>query len=293
MTRILRLPTDSFLPTKKPPYVDVSDLLPIFDKLAYNANLVLVGPKGIGKSMAVNYFAADRHQHIVTFDCSEDIRRGHLIGGFTLQGNESPFVLGPLPIAYEIANETGFCVLDLEEINALSPQMQKLLNSSTDFRRRIEVPECERVFELRPGAKLWVTGSMNTAVYGGVYQLNEDLKSRLRMIPLDYPPREREIVDTALRHSQVTVGDDMIKKVMTIATETRQKAVEYALSPRDVVQILEDIAWIGPERALWVASGKFDDQDRKFFQDRVWTTFGFLLPGATPPAQSKQQPAKS
>lgn len=287
MTRIVRLPTDSFLPKKKPPYVDVFKLLPIFDQLAFNASLITVGPKGIGKSMAVSYYAADKRRHIITFDCSEDVRRSHLIGNFTLQGNESPFVLGPIPLAYEIANETGYCILNLEEINALSPQMQKLLNSSTDFRQRIEVPECERVFELKPGAKLWVTGSMNTAVYGGVYQLNEDLKSRVRMIPLDYPSDEREIVDSELRDKRITVDESIIKKVLTLAVETRQKQIEYALSPRDVVQILEDISWVGPERAFWIASGKFDDQDRKFFQDRVWTTFGFLLPGATPPVQGK------
>ena len=98
------------------------------------ANMVLVGPKGIGKSLSVASYAAKVDSPVITFDCSEDVRRSHLLGMFVLRGNETPFVLGPLTTAFEIANETGRCILILEEINALSPQMQKVLNAPLDFR---------------------------------------------------------------------------------------------------------------------------------------------------------------
>jgi len=288
MNLVERLPNDAFRVTRKLPYVDVFNLLPIYEKVAFRSNLVLVGPKGIGKSMSVAHYAVEQRKHLVTFDCSEDVRRTHLIGTPMLRGHESPFVLGPLPTASEVANETGFCILCLEEVNALSPQMQKILNSTTDFRKRIEVPEAQRVFELKQGAKLWVVGTMNTAVYGGVYALNEDLKSRFRMVPLDYPSNESDIVASEMRDRQIQVDPTIVRKVLTLAAETRQKSVEYALSPRDVVQIVEDISLVGVKDALWIASGKFDDQDRKFFQDRVWDNFdNLLLPGATAPAQTR------
>ena len=111
---------------------------------------------------------------------------------YTIRGAETPFILGALTTAYEIANEVGKCIIDFEEFNTLTPQMQKLLNSSTDFRKRIEVPECGHVFELKKGAKLWVVGTQNNATYAGTYALNEDLKSRLRLIEVNYPDSKDE-----------------------------------------------------------------------------------------------------
>lgn len=289
MDLIERLPNDAYV-AKKQPYVDVFGLLPIFKGVAFHSNTILSGPKGIGKSMAFAAYAYETKTNIVTYDCSEDVRRAHVIGTPTMRGHETPFIMGPIPTAYEIANETGACILCFEEINALSPQMQKLLNSSTDFRRRVEVPEAKKVFELKNGAKLWVVGTMNTAVYGGVYALNEDLKSRFDIYPLDYPKDEHAIIQSEMADRGFTVAPDIIQKVLTISTETRQKAIEYALSPRDVVQILSNIARVGVKDALWIASGKFDDTDRKFFQDRVWDNFdNLLLPGATAPAKSSKQ----
>lgn len=285
---IERLPTDCFLPPRPAGFVDVFDLLPRLEKVAFNASICLEGPKGIAKSMLFAEFAAVNKRHMVTVDCTEDHRRSHLIGSPFLRGNETSFILGPIPTAFEIANETGFCILNFEELNALPQTMQKILNPVTDFRRRIEVPECKRVFELKKDAKLWVVGSMNTSGYGGVYQLNEDLKSRLRIIPLTYPESELEIIKQNFEGRRAPESA-LVTKLLTLASETRQKSMEYALSPRDVVQILEDSMLVGIQDALWFASGKFEDADRKFFTDAVWRTFdNYVIPGARPPVQSAQ-----
>jgi MoxR-like ATPase len=173
----------------------------------------------------------------------------------------------------------------LEEINSLTPQMQKVLNAAADFRNKIEVPEAEKVFKLKPGAKLWIVGTMNTSVYGGVYQLNEDLKSRFRMLPLEYPRAEdlKEIVTASAKNLP---ADNIVDGVLTLATETQQDtALEYQLSPRDVVQILEDIANVGLEDGLWMSTGKFEDTDRDTFIHRVQSTTGVQLMGKRATAQ--------
>jgi MoxR-like ATPase len=271
-----RLPSDAFKPKTDLMYEDVADLHPLFDEIAFGANLILVGPKGIAKTLSIAAWAGKHGYPIVTFDCSEDIRRAHLIGMFTLRGDESPFVLGPLTTSIEVANEVGHCILCLEEINALTPSVQKMLNSIGDFRRRIEVPECQRVFELKPGVKLWLCGTMNTSVYGGVYELNEDLKSRFRMLPVDYPTKgdETRILAKVVGNG---VKKDTVTQVLTLAHETRQKSLAYSLSPRDTVQILEDVQRCGVEGALRLASGKFEGQDRDYFKERVKSTFGAVL----------------
>jgi MoxR-like ATPase len=270
-----RLSADDYAPTKDLVYVDTLMLHPLFDKLAFRSNLILVGPKGIAKTLSVAAWAAKQDCPIITFDCSEDVRRGHLIGTCTLRGGESPFVLGPIPSAIEIANERGRCVLCFEEINALTPQMQKVLNPIGDFRQKVEVPECQRVFRLKPGVGLWVVGTMNTSVYGGVYELNEDLKSRFRILPLKYPSKGEEtgIIQQVL--GKLDAKDkELVKNLLTLAHETRQKSLAYALSPRDLLQIILDARACGLETALWLASGKFEGQDREYYKTRVESIFG-------------------
>lgn len=259
-------------------YVD-NGLHELYEKLAFNANLILVGPKGIGKSLSIAAYAAKKDIPVLTFDCSEDVRRSHLLGMFVLRGDQTPFVLGPLTSAFEVANETGEAVLILEEINALTPQMQKCLNSVLDFRKKVEVPEAKKVFKLRDGAKLWITGTMNTAAYGGVYEMNEDLKSRVRLVPLDYPTpaEESKIIAELVRAAGIKVDKKVITGILTLAHETRQKAMDYALATRDVVQIIEDTSLVGLEKALWLASGKFEGDDRATLRERIESIFGVRL----------------
>jgi nitric oxide reductase NorQ protein len=274
MTKIERLAVEDYAPRKNLQYVDILSLHQLYEKIAFRGNHILVGPKGIAKTMSVAAYAAKIDCPIITFDCSEDVRRSHLLGMPVLRGDETPFVLGPVTSAFEVANEAGRCILCFEEINALTPQCQKLLNPATDFRRRVEVPEALRVFELKPKAKLWVVGTMNFSVYSGVYMLNEDLKSRFRMVPCDYPgpAQERSVLEELLQ--DLNLQDRYIELAVTLAGETRTGAMEYALSTRDIVQILEDIVLLGVPEALRIASGKFEGSDLAAFKQRVKSTFG-------------------
>jgi len=277
LSAVERIPTEEYAPRQGLKFVDVFGLHGLYEGLMFRSNLVLVGPKGIGKTLSFQTFAALKKCPIITFDCSEDVRRSHLIGHHLLRGGDTPFVLGPLTTAFEIANEVGQCILVLEEINGLSPQMQKVLNGLADFRRRIEVPECQKVFKLKEGARLWFVGTMNTAVYGGVYALNEDLKSRFRLLALEYPdPAQEKAILTEVVDSELLkkLEPKMLDRVLQLAIETRQKAMEYALSPRDVQQLVEDIGLVGLPRALRVLIGKFDGDDRNTVKARIASIFG-------------------
>lgn len=283
---IERMSAAEYAPRQGLKFVDVFGLHGLYAGLAFQSNLVLVGPKGVGKTLSFQSYAAKIESPIITFDCSEDVRRSHLLGSHILRGNESPFVLGPLTTAFEIANEVGQCILVLEEINALAPQMQKVLNGLADWRRRIEVPECQRVFKLNDGAKLWFVGTMNTAVYGGVYNLNEDLKSRFRLLALDYPTpaQEKAIISGVLSPKMLAgvtehaaKGTPLLDRVLQLAIETRQKSLEYALSPRDVQQLIEDINLVGLPKALRVLLGKWDTEDRNTIKQRLVSIFGIAV----------------
>ncbi len=275
-SNIERLKADQCKPKANQKYVDVHGLDPMYEKMFAQPvppSLILQGPKGIAKSLSFQAFAAKKGIPLIVSEGSEDVRRSTLIGMFVLRGNYSPFVLGDLTNAIEVANEAGAAILVLEEINALSPQVQKMLNPLCDFRRQIAVPEVSRVFSLKDGVKLWVVGTMNMSVYGGVYALNEDLKSRFRIKRLEYPDlsAEKNIVESVLPKAD----GKLVKSVLTLATETRQhNALGYALSTRDVVQLVEDAGYLGVSGALALVAGKYEDSDRAAFIQRAQSVFG-------------------
>jgi nitric oxide reductase NorQ protein len=275
MTQLERLAASDYVARKDLVYVDVAGLHDLYGKVAFKGNHILVGPKGIGKSLSVQAYAGKLNVPVVTFDCSEDVRRSNLLGTFILRGEETPYVLGPVTTAFEIANEKGSCVLVLEEINALTPQMQKILNAATDFRRRVEVPEAKKVFQLKKNKKLWIVCTMNFSVYGGVYALNEDLKSRFRMVPLTYPKRKEEakILTTVMGDAGSELPAGVIEKLVLLAHETRQGAIEYALSTRDLQQIAEDTLLVGLQKALWISCGKFEGDDVDAYKRRIESIF--------------------
>lgn len=252
-------------------YIDTHDLDKLYDKIAFTGSHILVGPKGVGKSLSVHAFAERVQCPLISVDCSEDLRRSALVGNFILKGNSTPFVLGAAPLAFEAANDTGQAILLLEEINSCTPQFQKSLNPLCDFRCKVEVPEISTVYKLRKGAKLWVVGTMNSSAYGGVYALNEDLKSRFRMLPLGYPNSEMEakIVSAAAPNFSAK----LLKSLLTLAKETRQGQMGYALSPRDLCQIAVDIELVGVDKALWMAMGKFEETDAAAFKKRCEAVF--------------------
>lgn len=271
-----RMTSEDFRPNKSLVYEDVFDLHTLFDGMQMEGNLILMGPKGIGKSLSVAAFAADKEIPLITVSCSEDLRRSGLVGSYALRGDQTPFVLGPIPTAIEVANETGRAILVLEEINALSPQCQKILNNVTDFHRAITVPEAKKVYQLDEGAKLWVVGSMNSAVYGGVYELNEDLKSRFNLAPLDYPSAtlEAKILKRIFpNYPHAKVMEESVR----LAAETRQGQFGYALSTRDVVQFLVNYKNMPPKRAFWLLTGKFEAEDRPTVTKRIVSLFGVQI----------------
>jgi hypothetical protein len=117
---------------------------------------------------------------------------------------------------------------------------------------------------------------MNLAVYGGVYSLNEDLKSRFRLLELGYPePKaEREVVTAALPQGLKPEFKETLNSILILAHETRQKALDYALSTRDVVQLVEDAESLGLECALRVILGKFEGDDKVTVSERIASIFG-------------------
>lgn len=270
---VTRTPADELLVTNPPPYIDIFRLHEFYNKMAFHSNLLLKGPKGDGKSLSIFSFAAARGIPLVVQECSEGTKESHLMGSQTLLGDRTVFVLGSIPSAIDIANECGECILLFEELNALTPQVQKMLNAIGDFRKACSMPAIRRTYQLQPGKKLWLVGTMNPSVYGGTYDLNEDLKSRFDELEVTYPEAGLEKT-VLLANCGNVVADDIVNKVIRLGAETRASTFSYKLSTRDLVRLIDTIAKTGAPIALQLITCKFEGEDRANIIKRIGSIFG-------------------
>lgn len=173
--QITRPNVQELLPRPDADYVDVHGVLDVAlnlvcprDPAQPSSNILLNSAHGMGKTLAAATLALKIGERlgkpvpIVVYDCSEDTRNHHLLGSsHILPDGTTSFVLGPFPLAIELANEVGFCILNAEEISALTPGAQKQFNAMTDWRRSVFVPQLGRHFHLQKEARLAVVGTMN------------------------------------------------------------------------------------------------------------------------------------
>jgi len=291
--RLLPVSYKDYLPRYVPNYIPQNKELAILDAhMDTGVPLLFVGPKGTGKTLSVAYYAYMNNIPIIQFDCSENTKRQDLIGRFLLIGDEVVYELGILPKAIEIANQYGKAILVLEEINALTPNMQKVLNQILDWRKHVYIPEIGRTFYCNNDgkSKLLIVGTMNPSYYGGVYELNEDLRSRFAEYHFRYPDNKRE--STILRDI-TDLPDSVIDMLMTLTTELR-KGVErgelsYAPSTRDLVLFADvytrylDV--MKENEALVMALkviiyNRYDDEKEKdAVRSRIYSVFGHDVSG--------------
>jgi len=252
-------------------YKDVG-IIKVLDSLSWGGPLVLRGPKGSGKTLALDQWCALNGVPRVALDCSEDTGSVDFIGSYSLRGNETVFTLGALTTAIEVANDVGMCVIVLEEINALTAQSQKMLNPMGDYRRSIHAPKIGKVFNLAGDAKLWVVATMNpkSGNYAGIYSLNQDMKSRWTVADVPYMSARHEL---ALIHDTISLSGAKLPKLiaerlLTLAAESRPGSDsdtplgKYALSTRDLVICIDNIKRVGVDTGLLLLLNKFDHDFR-------------------------------
>jgi len=270
---VTRTPSEDLLITDVPPYLDIFRLHDLYEKISFGSNLLIKGPKGDGKSLSVFDYAAKKGIPMVVQECSEGTKESHLMGSQTLLGDRTVFVLGSIPTSIDVANECGECILLFEELNALTPQVQKMLNAAGDFRKSCSMPAIKRTYRLEPGKKLWLVGTMNPSVYGGTYDLNEDLKSRFDELELTYPDSglEKKVL---LANCGQAVPDDILNKVLQLGKETRTGQFAYKLSTRDLVRLVDNIQKTSLQIALQLIACKFEGEDRENIIKRIGSGFG-------------------
>jgi hypothetical protein len=85
--KVTRLSTADAYITEPPPYVDIFKLHEFYERVAFEQNLLLKGPKGDGKTLSILSYAAIRRLPVVVQECSEDTKKYDLQGSQSLIGD--------------------------------------------------------------------------------------------------------------------------------------------------------------------------------------------------------------
>lgn len=273
----VRLSAEDLTPEHDDTYVNTG-MVDTLEELAWGDPLILKGPKGTGKTLAIEEFCAEIGAPRVRQNCNSETDQRDLLGTFGMQGDSVYFTLGTLTTAIEVANEAGACVLILEEINTLRPEMHSALFSVADFRRAVEAPFLGKTFRVNKDVNFWVVGTMNPG-YGGTYSLNEALQSRFNFAEVNYMGEKEEtaLLESHFSSPPAVTERRLVGRLLTLAQESRTGEWDYALSTRDLVYLIRLYERIGIERTLRILESKFEPEHRDNIRARVQSTFNVNL----------------
>ncbi|MGI0088235.1 MAG: AAA family ATPase [Nitrosotalea sp.] len=170
-------------------YIDWNNSFEVLDK-AYASGLfvIIIGPKGTGKTTLVREFAARKGMKLESINFSLRTRESHLVGSKTLEGGTVDFEEGILVKSMKEGN-----MLYLDEVNSAEADVLLRLDEALDDRRQLVLKEASG--ELIEAAKGWfVVATINPLSHVGTKELPPQLLSRFPVrIRLDYPPEEVEL----------------------------------------------------------------------------------------------------
>src|ERR671934_178884 len=170
-------------------YLDWNNALDILKK-AYETGLfvLIIGPKGTGKTTLVRKFASQMKKELYSLNFSLRTRESHLIGTKTLDSGEISFVEGVLVKAMRDGS-----MLYLDELNAAEADVLLRLDEALDDRRQLVLKEAEGQI-VNATADWFVIATINPLSHVGTKELPPQLLSRFPVrVRLEYPPEDIEL----------------------------------------------------------------------------------------------------
>jgi nitric oxide reductase NorQ protein len=214
-------------------YIDWNNSIQILNK-AHDAGLfvLIIGPKGTGKTSLVRDFAKNRNLNLESINFSLRTRESHLIGTKTLTEGTVRFDEGLLIKSMKEGN-----MLYLDEINSAEADVLLRLDEALDDRRQIVLKESTGKV-VKAKENWFVVATINPLTHSGTKELPPQILSRFPVrIRLEYPPEAIEL-DIVKKHVSGNHESDIIQAIKLANTLRQAAAVEelfYSPSLRETI----------------------------------------------------------
>lgn len=214
-------------------YLDWNNSFEKLDK-AYESGLfvLIIGPKGTGKTTLVREFAKRKSQNLESINFSLRTRESHLIGTKTLEKGAIGFDEGIL-----VKSMREGSMLYLDEINSAEADVLLRLDEALDDRRQIILKESTG--ETVKAKEGWfVIATINPLSHVGTKELPPQLLSRFPVrLSLEYPPEDVEL--KIVKQYCSGSHEDELKQGIKLAYTLRQAAaveeLYYSPSLRETI----------------------------------------------------------
>lgn len=214
-------------------YIDWNNSFEVLEK-AYASGLfvIIIGPKGTGKTTLVREFASKKNIKLESINFSLRTRESHLVGSKTLDSGAVSFEEGLL-----VKSMKEGSLLYLDEINSAEADVLLRLDEALDDRRQIVLKEAGgELIEAKEG--WFVIATINPLSHVGTKELPPQLLSRFPVrIRLDYPPEDVEL--EIVKKYMSGAHDEEISQGIKLANILRQAAaveeLYYSPSLRETI----------------------------------------------------------
>jgi nitric oxide reductase NorQ protein len=217
-------------------YDDWSGALKVLET-AYDTGqfVLIIGPKGTGKTTLVRKFAEMIGKPLYTINFSLRTKEGHLIGSQVLENGSTKFAMGIIPKSMQEG-----AILYLDELNAAEADVLLRLDEALDDRRELNIKEAGEPITIKAHPDWFVIATINPLSHAGTKELPPQLLSRFPIrIYLGYPPPDIEL-RIVEKHVSLSEGEEgKVRKAIMLANKLRDLAnteeIYYSPSIRETI----------------------------------------------------------